>query len=74
MMSILERIAGRVDMRLLGLSAVLVDIRTTAHGNIEPRRNQPRSVPFESPPQLERTPHQAPNSSVKDAGKQEPCL
>ena len=74
MMSNLERVLGLVGMALIGLSAVLVDIRITARGNIEPRSNQPPSVPFELLAQVERRPHGAPNSSVKDAGKQEPCL
>jgi|GraSoiStandDraft_11_1057310.scaffolds.fasta_scaffold482850_2 hypothetical protein len=74
MMTNLERVLGLVGMALIGLSAVVVDIRITARGNIEPRRKQHPSVPFEPLAQLERSPHGAPNSSVKDAGKQEPCL
>ena len=74
MMSNLERVLGLVGMALIGLSAVVVDIRITARGNIEPRSNQHPSVPFEPLAQVKRRPHGAPSSSVKDAGKQEPCL
>jgi hypothetical protein len=61
-------------MALIGLSVVLVDTCISLCGNIERSRNQHRSLPLEPPAVVDQSAYGAPNLSLEDAGKQEPCL